>query len=89
LSALPAFIAGFKDRGFLREGAPADMVVYDLDKLAVRPIEIARDLPGNEWRRVQKADGYRAIIVNGQPTFEDGECTNATPGQLLRHGMGV
>lgn len=89
LSALPAFIAGFKDRGFLREGAPADVVVYDLDKLAVRPIEITRDLPGGEWRRVQKADGYRSIIVNGQPTFEDGECTNATPGKLLRHGAGA
>jgi N-acyl-D-aspartate/D-glutamate deacylase len=87
LSALPAFIAGFKDRGFLREGAPADMVVYDLNKLAVRPIEIARDLPGGEWRRVQKADGYHSIIVNGEETFHDGECTNATPGRLLRHGM--
>jgi N-acyl-D-aspartate/D-glutamate deacylase len=89
LSALPAFIAGFKDRGFLREGAPADVVVYDLDKLAVKPIEIARDLPGNEWRRVQKADGYRWIVVNGQVTFQDGECTGATPGRLLRHGAGA
>ncbi|HVN89855.1 MAG TPA: amidohydrolase family protein [Candidatus Binataceae bacterium] len=89
LSALPAFIAGFKDRGFLREGAPADIVVYDLEKLAVRPIEIARDLPGGEWRRVQKADGYRSIIVNGEETFHDGECTNATPGRLLRHGAGA
>jgi N-acyl-D-aspartate/D-glutamate deacylase len=89
LSALPAFIAGFKDRGFLREGAPADIVVYDLEKLAVKPIEIAHDLPGNEWRRVQKADGYRSIIVNGEETFRDGECTNATPGRLLRHGAGA
>jgi N-acyl-D-aspartate/D-glutamate deacylase len=89
LSALPAFIAGFKDRGFLREGAPADMVVYDFDKLAVKPIEIAHDLPGNEWRRVQKAEGYRHIVVNGQETFRDGECTGATPGRLLRHGAGA
>jgi N-acyl-D-amino-acid deacylase len=89
LSALPAFIAGFKDRGFLREGAPADIVVYDLDKLAVLPIEVAHDLPGNEWRRVQKAQGYRWIVVNGQVTFHDGECTGATPGKLLRHGAGA
>jgi N-acyl-D-amino-acid deacylase len=89
LSALPAFIAGFKDRGFLREGAPADVVVYDLDKLAVKPIEIARDLPGNEWRRVQKAEGYRSIIVNGEETFVNGECTGATSGRLLRHGAGA
>jgi len=89
LSALPAFIAGFKDRGFLREGAPADLVVYDFDKLNVLPIEVTRDLPGNEWRRVQKAEGYRWIVVNGQVTFHDSECTGATPGKLLRHGAGA
>jgi len=86
LSALPAFCAGFKDRGFLREGAPADIVVYDFDKLNVRPIEIVHDLPGDEWRRVQRSEGYRWMIVNGQVTFEDGNCTGATPGKLLRHG---
>ena len=86
LSALPAFCGGFKDRGFLREGAAADIVVYDFDKLNVLPIEILHDLPGNEWRRVQKATGYDRIIVNGETTFIDGECTGVTPGQLLRHG---
>ena len=89
LSALPAFCAGFKDRGFLREGAPADVVVYDLDELEVLPVEIARDLPGNEWRRVQRAKGYKWIIVNGAVTFEDGRATGNTPGKLLRHGVGA
>jgi N-acyl-D-amino-acid deacylase len=89
LSALPAFCAGFKDRGFLREGAPADVVVYDFEKLAVKPIEILHDLPGNEWRRVQKSEGYKWTIVNGQVTFEGDQCTGATPGQLLRHGVGA
>ena len=89
LSYLPACAAGFRDRGFLREGAPADIVVYDLDALGVTPRwvgEIARDLPADEWRRVQRAEGYRAILVNGEVTFEDGDCTGATPGVLLRHG---
>ena len=90
LSFLPAFAAGFRDRGFLREGAPADIVVYDLDALEVTPRwvgDIAHDFPANEWRRVQRAKGYRAILVNGEPTFEDGECTGRTPGRLLRHGQ--
>jgi len=87
LSALPAFCSGFKDRGFLREGAPADIVVYDLDKLNVRPVEIVHDLPGDEWRRVQRAEGYKWILVNGEVTFEDDRCTGATPGKLLRHGV--
>jgi N-acyl-D-amino-acid deacylase len=91
LSALPAFAAGFKDRGVLREGTAADIVVYDLKELAVEPSwigEIVHDFPGGEWRRIQRAKGYRAIMVNGEITFENGNCTGATPGRLLRHGRG-
>ncbi len=88
LSYLPAFLGGFQDRGFLREGAPADIVVYDLEKLAAGPTEIVHDLPGGDWRRVQKPEGYRWTLVNGQVTFEDGEATGAMSGRLLRHGRG-
>ncbi len=91
LSALPAHAAGFRDRGVLREGAAADVVVYNLDELDIEPNwigEIVHDFPGNEWRRIQRAKGYHAILVNGVQTFEDGECTGETPGQLLRNGRG-
>jgi N-acyl-D-amino-acid deacylase len=92
LSYLPAHAAGFKNRGFLREGAPADIVVYELDRLEQLPSwndsEVVHDLPGGEWRRVQRAQGYRWILVNGEITFADDVCTGATPGQLLRHGLG-
>jgi N-acyl-D-aspartate/D-glutamate deacylase len=63
---------------------PADIVVYNLEKLAVRPMETLQDLPDGDWRRVQKADGYNYIIVNGQITFEDGVCSGALPGKVLR-----
>jgi N-acyl-D-amino-acid deacylase len=89
LSALPAHAAGFKDRGVLREGAAADVVVYDLKRLDIEPDwvgEVTHDLPGGEWRRVQRAKGYRSIIVNGVETFCEDACTGATPGKLLRHG---
>ncbi|MDA0822346.1 MAG: amidohydrolase family protein [Proteobacteria bacterium] len=87
LSYLPAQAAGFTDRGFLREGAPADIIVYDFQNLRRTPevdYEIAHDFPANEWRRIQRAEGYRWIMVNGQVTFKDGVCTGATPGELLR-----
>ncbi len=86
LSAYPALAAGIRDRGWLREGAPADIVVYDFEKLELLPQEKAYDFPEGEWRRVRKPRGYRWIMVNGGITFEDGECTGATPGALLRHG---
>ena len=91
LSALAAHAAGFRDRGVLREGAAADVLVYDMEELEILPNwigDVEHDLPGDEWRRVQRAKGYDQIIVNGEVTFESGECTGATPGQLLRHGRG-
>jgi N-acyl-D-aspartate/D-glutamate deacylase len=91
MSALAAHAAGFKDRGTLREGSAADIVVYDLEELDVEPHwigEVVHDFPGGEWRRVQRARGYEHIVVNGEVTFENGTCTGATPGKLLRHGRG-
>jgi N-acyl-D-amino-acid deacylase len=84
LSAMLGWAIGIRDRGWLREGMPADIVVYELDKLAVRPMETIQDLPDGDWRRVQKADGYNYLIVNGQVTFEDGKCTGVLPGKMLR-----
>jgi len=86
LSALPAQLAGFTDRGVLRNGCPADIVVYDAANLAVGPNEVAEDLPGGEWRRIQKASGYHAVVVNGEQTIADDELLNVHSGQLLRHG---
>jgi N-acyl-D-amino-acid deacylase len=84
LSTMVGWAIGIRDRGWLREGMPADIVVYDMEKLAVRPMETVRDLPDGDWRRVQKADGYRFIVVNGQITFEDNVCSGALPGKMLR-----
>ena len=86
MSGLPAQMAGFKDRGTIEEGRPADLVVYDLEALKATESEVAHDFPANEWRRIRKAEGYRWILVNGEVTFKDGECTGATPGTLLRGG---
>lgn len=86
LSALPAQAAGLKGRGHIAEGMPADILVYDYEALDSLPAERAWDYPAGEWRLIQKAKGYEYILVNGEITFVNGECTQATPGKLLRHG---
>jgi N-acyl-D-amino-acid deacylase len=88
LSALPAEVAGLKGRGLIKEGMAADIIVYDFDDLQSDPAWAVRadDLPADEWRLVQWSKGYRWTLVNGEPTFIDGECTSATPGRLLRSG---
>ena len=86
LSALAGYCAGFNDRGMLREGYAADIVIYDLDRLKILPQRIVFDMPAGEWRRVQDAEGYRYILVNGEVEYIDGKPTGVFGGRLLRHG---
>ncbi len=83
LSALPAHAAGFRDRGTLREGLAADVVVYDLNGLGVEPNwvgEIVKDFPGGEWRRVQHARGYKSISsAMAWSTWDEGQSAPARP----------
>ena len=86
MSAFPAWFADFKDRGTLRTGAWADIIVYNMDELGFlheKPI-FDTDFPGGERRLIQKATGLRYTIVNGGVTFEGNDCTGALPGKLLR-----
>lgn len=86
LSGLPAFVTGMDDRGILRRGCAADIVIYDYDNLDALPSEVVHDLPGDEWRRIQRAKGYKYVLVNGQVTLQDDELTDVPAGELLRNG---
>lgn len=88
LSGYPAFCAGFKGRGVIREGAAADLVVYDYANLELLPQEKVYDVPGGDWRRVERAKGYRYVVVNGEVTIENDQQTGTHSGLLLRHGEG-
>ena len=63
----------------------ADVVVYDFERLSMTPVEKAYDFPGGEWRRVQRAIGYRYVLVNGEVTIENDTPTGIPAGRLLRN----
>jgi len=86
LSALPAFCAGFKDRGTLVEGAAADIVIYDYENIKVLEPEFLHDLPGDEYRAASRGEGYKYVLVNGEVTIEDDKQTETYSGKLLRGG---
>jgi len=86
LSAGPAMVAGLRDRGTLTVGAAADIIVYDFENLKILDFEVAHDFPGNEWRRIQRASGYRYVLVNGEVTIRDDKETHTFSGRLLRNG---
>jgi len=84
LSGMPATVHGLRDRGFLRAGAWADVVVYDPATLAAGEARLVRDFPADTERYVVDASGYRAVVVNGEILIEDGAHTGALPGHVLR-----
>ena len=86
LSALPAFCAGFENRGTLSVGSAADIIVYDYENLTSTYPEFRYDLPGGEYRLVADGCGYKYVLVNGQVTIEDDKPTNVHSGRLLRRG---
>jgi len=86
LTFAPASTMGLWDRGLLRPGMAADLVLFDPDRLAVRPVRMVHDLPAGAGRLVFDAEGYVATIVNGRVLMRDGVATGELPGQVLRAG---
>jgi N-acyl-D-amino-acid deacylase len=84
LSFVPATYWGFADRGLIREGMAADLIVFDPDTIGPEMPEVVYDLPAGARRLVQRARGIAATVVNGEVVLLNGKPTGALPGQLLR-----
>jgi len=85
LTSVPARMPGITDRGELRPGQAADLLLLDLDRLATPDTpRYVEDFPAGSGRYVVDAAGYVATIVNGEVLLEDGEWTGARPGRVLR-----
>jgi len=85
LTFVPASLFGFSDRGLVRSGMAADLMVFD--PTTISPLEPgeAHDLPGGAKRRKQLARGIEWTVVNGQVLIEKGEHTGAYPGKVARN----
>ncbi len=90
MTSEPAQFFGLSDRGVLRPGMAADIVVFDLSTVGSpeRP-EIRHDLPGGGRRMVTQASGIKYTIVNGQILYEDQRHTGVLPGRVLRPGQQI
>jgi N-acyl-D-amino-acid deacylase len=75
LTSVPAARLGLRDRGVVREGAFADLVVFD-------PLTVADEATYTEPARFPT--GIAHVVVNGQLAIGDGVETGARPGRLLR-----
>ena len=75
MTSLPAGQFGFADRGVLRPGAYADVVVFDTDTVIDHATYEEPD---------QRAEGIELVMVNGRPVWRAGEPTGERPGRIVR-----
>ena len=76
MTSLPARTFGLRDRGLLREGFAADMVMFDPGKV--------RD-NATFQKPHQYSSGFDLVLVNGIPVVENGRPTGKRPGAILKH----
>jgi N-acyl-D-aspartate/D-glutamate deacylase len=85
LTFVPASLFGLYDRGLIRPGMAADLMVFDPETIAPLEPGEAQDLPGGAKRRKQLAQGIEWTVVNGQVLMENGEHTGVYPGKVARN----
>jgi len=79
-----ATLWGLHDRGLLREGMAADIVVFDPKTVGPNMPEVLNDLPAGARRLKQTASGILNTVVNGEIFLTNNEHTGAIAGRLLR-----
>jgi len=89
LTSAQADLFGFDDRGVVREGAIADLVVFDPETVAPGPLRRVRDFPaGAERLTADQPIGMHHLLVNGTPVIVDGrldaDAVAARPGRIVR-----
>ena len=86
LTGEPAELFRFEDRGVLREGAHADICVFDPEKVGPGKIRRVQDFPaGADRLTADTPTGIRHVLVNGTPICENGE--SLAPGLQARPGQ--
>jgi N-acyl-D-amino-acid deacylase len=85
ITAIPAALCGFADRGVLLVGYAADIMIFDPDTVGPDQKYLVHDFPNGAARWTSKPQGVHATIVNGVPIVIDGELqTDAgLPGHVL------
>lgn len=84
MTSFPAQRFGLLDRGVLRPGLRADVVVFDLDKVRDRATNLYPHAYPFENIPHRHPEGLDWVLVNGEPVIAEGEHTGALPGRVLR-----
>jgi N-acyl-D-aspartate/D-glutamate deacylase len=84
LTGKTALMHDLADRGFIAPGKAADITIFDPDTIASKPRETAATLPTGAVEVKRDAIGIDYVVVNGAVLLDNGELTDALPGQIVR-----
>jgi N-acyl-D-aspartate/D-glutamate deacylase len=83
LTRRQAELLGLDDRGVIRPGMAADLVIFALEELDYGDPYLVDDVPGGQSRMTRRPGGYRLTIVNGEPVQANGTPTGKLPARFL------
>lgn len=83
LTSRPAALFGLTDRGVIRVGAAADLVVLDPGRFGPGELQLRDDLPGGGTRLYSEAVGLHHVFVNGVHVVREGRLTGSHGGRVL------
>jgi N-acyl-D-aspartate/D-glutamate deacylase len=86
LSEKPAKMMGLKNRGVLKQGWHADIVVFDADTVGPGNVVTRKDLPAGGERLYADANGIANVVVNGREIIRDNKYLGVSAGTVLRSG---
>ena len=86
LTEVPPKLMGLKERGCVRDGGTADLVIFDPDTVACGPVHTRNDFPGGQMRLYAEAEGISHVIINGKLSIKDGVYNGSAAGTVLRSG---
>ena len=85
MTGMPAARLGLPDRGQIRPGFAADLVVFDLARIRDRATNLwPHSFPFENYPHGHP-EGIDWVFVNGRPAVEDGKPTGTRAGLVLRH----
>jgi N-acyl-D-aspartate/D-glutamate deacylase len=86
MTQVPAELFGLRDRGVIRTGAHADLVLIDPETVDSELLAMVDDLPGGTGRLYAGSVGVRSVLVGGVEVVRDGVSTGERPGTIIRSG---
>ncbi len=86
LTLKPAKLMGLRERGLLRTGWFADLVIFDPDNVGMGKVYFRKDLPGGCGRLYADAEGVERVIVNGTVIIANGQYLEKPAGVILKPG---